>query len=128
MFSTKYISVGFPVELHKAMSQKARDEKLKIPEYLRELVRKDLGLEIDITSPEWAVAEARRKRSSGEIDEKNFTLPDIYGTLWESDSVPVRLHGVMGRRFYSYITDNEEVDDIEVNKASPSRATTYRFK
>lgn len=73
----------------------------------------------------FTVDEAVTRIQNGEFEDKEFTLPDVYGDAWTIERGPA---GVFGKNFYNHITDNPELGIRFVPNRTIKRRAVYTYK
>lgn len=111
----------FRFDLNDEYSQKledaAKENHMSIQDYIRFKL-------FDITTI-FTVEDAVRRIQSGNFEECEFTLPDVYGDEWTIERGPA---GVFGKNFFNYVLDNPDLGICFENMGKYGRRATYTYK
>lgn len=100
----------------------AKAEGMSIQDLIRKTFLSD-GETYSYTCEE-AEKLAIEKKKRGELPSK-FSLPDIYGESWGQKR---GFAGVMGRRWYKYITSKKDTPIVFAGTGKYGRTALYKFK
>lgn len=111
------VKLSLTDEYYQQIEEKAEENNQSIQDYIRNTL-----FQINtIFTPE----EAVRRIQQGDFEDKEFTLPEVYGDSWTIERGPA---GVFGKKFYNYIEDNPDLGIEFLNMGKYGRRATYKLR
>lgn len=103
-------------EYSKRLEQMAEEAQMNVQDFIRYKLFEEASI--------FTVEEAVRRIQTGNFEDKEFTLPDVYGEEWNLERGP---SGVFGKKFYDHITAHPELGIRHVPGRQINRRTVYIY-
>lgn len=103
-------------EYSERLERLAEDAHMNIQDYIRFRIFNEITI--------FTVDEAVRRIKSGDFENEEFSLPDVYGDSWALERGPA---GVFGKNFYNHITEHPELGIRFIPDRTIKRRAVYTY-